>query len=65
VAVPGGTGSWNVDAYGKLTRDFLIITRPQHPDLGPEVIPAHRLSNLQFGDGGSKQVKERQHAPPS
>src|SRR5919204_246055 len=63
-AVPGGNGSWNVDAYGKLTRDFLVITWPQHSDLGPEVIPAHRLINIQFGDGGIKQVKENQSAPP-
>jgi hypothetical protein len=63
-AVPGGNGSWNVDAYGKLTRDFLLITRPKHSDLGPEVIPAHRLINIQFGDGGIKQVKENQSAPP-
>jgi hypothetical protein len=64
-AVPGGNGSWNVDAYGKLTRDFLIITRPQHPDLGPEVIPVHRLINVQFGDGGIKEVKETQAASPN
>src|SRR4051794_23367485 len=38
-AVPGGNGSWNVDAYGELTPDFLIVTRPQRPDLGPQVIP--------------------------
>ena len=56
--VPGGNGSWNVDAYGKLTRESLIITRPQMPDLGPEVIPVHRLVKVQFGDGGIKQVKE-------
>jgi hypothetical protein len=59
-AVPGGNGSWNADAYGKLTHDFLLVTRPQHRDLGPEVIPAHRLISIQFGDGGIKQVKESQ-----
>ena len=64
-AVPGGNGSWNVDAYGKLTREFLIVTRPQSPDLGPEVIPVHRLVNVQFGDGGIKQIKEGQPAPPN
>jgi hypothetical protein len=52
-----------VDAYGKLTRDFLIITRPQSRELGPEVIPVHRLVHVQFGDGGIKQVKESQPAP--
>ena len=62
-AVPGGNGSWNVDAYGKLTRDFLIITRPQSRDLGAEVIPVHRLVHIQFGDGGIKQVSENAAAP--
>src|SRR5205823_7271209 len=28
-SVPGHNGSWNVDAYGRLTRDYLIISRPQ------------------------------------
>ena len=57
-AVPGGNGSWNVDAYGELTSDFLIITRPQHRDLGPEVIPVGNLVDVQFGDGGIKEVNE-------
>ncbi len=61
-AVPG-SGSWNVDARGRLTREFLIITRPQRPDLGPQVIPAHRLVSVQFGDGGIKQVDENQPKP--
>jgi hypothetical protein len=62
-AVPGGNGSWNIDAYGKLTRDFLIITRPQLRDSGPEVIPVSRLIRVQFGDGGIKEVKENQPEP--
>jgi hypothetical protein len=62
-AVPGGNGSWNVDAYGRLTREFLIITRPQRKDLGPQVIPVHRLVNVQFGDGGIHQVNENQPKP--
>jgi hypothetical protein len=64
-AVPGGNGSWNVDAYGKLTRDFLLITRPQARDLGPDLIPVHRLVRVQFGDGGIKEVKENQPAAPN
>jgi hypothetical protein len=32
-AAPGGNGSWNVDAHGRLTRDYLFITRPQQHDL--------------------------------
>jgi hypothetical protein len=62
-AVPGGNGSWNVDAYGRLTREFLIITRPQRKDLGPQLIPVHRLVNVQFGDGGINQVNENQPKP--
>ena len=55
-AVPGGNGSFNIDAYGRLTRDFLIITRPQQKELGPQVIPTHRLVSIQFGDGGIKTI---------
>lgn len=57
-AVPGGNGSWNIDAYGELTPNFLIITRPQHRDLGPLVIPVQNLVDVQFGDGGIKKVNE-------
>src|SRR5687768_8167754 len=62
-AVPGGNGSWNIDAHGRLTREFLVITRPQRPDLGLQIIPAHRLVSVQFGDGGIKQVNESQSKP--
>lgn len=61
--VPGGNGSWNIDARGKLTHDFLLITRPQRPDLGAQVIPVHRLLEVQFGDGGIKTVNEGQPNP--
>jgi hypothetical protein len=41
-AVPGGNGSWNVDAYGKLYRDFLVITFPNKPGgAETEIIPTH------------------------
>lgn len=59
-AVPGGNGSWSVEAYGRLTPEHLIITQPQRKDLGPRVIPASRLIEIQFGDGGIKDV-----APPT
>ena len=62
-AVPGGNGSWNVDAHGRLTRDFLVVTRPQQSDVGPLIIPANRLVSVQFGDGGIKQVHENQPKP--
>jgi hypothetical protein len=64
-AVPGGNGSWNIDAHGRLTREFLIITRPQRPGLGPWVIPVHRLVSVQFGDGGIQQVDESHPKPGS
>ena len=57
-AVPGGNGSWNVDAYGKLTRDYLIITFPQKRGFGPRIIPARRLVEIQFGDGGIGAVAD-------
>jgi hypothetical protein len=63
-AVPGGNGSWNVDAYGRLTRQFLFITRPQHPELGEQAVPVWRLLDVQFGDGGIKEVKEGESNPP-
>ena len=63
-AVPAGNGSWNVDAYGRLTRDYLIVTFPQRKDLGPRIIPAHRLVDIQFGDGGVKNVDENRPASP-
>jgi len=62
-AVPGGNGSWNVDAYGRLTHDYLFITTPRQRDLGPQIIPASRLVSIQFGDGGIKQVSENQPKP--
>ena len=62
-AVLGGNGSWNVDAKGVLTRDFLIIKYPQQKELGPRVIPAHRLLDNQFGDGDIKKVGESQPVP--
>lgn len=57
-AVPGGNGSWNVDATGRLTNQYLIITYPQKLSLGPRIIPAHRLVDLQFGNGGIETVHE-------
>jgi hypothetical protein len=56
--VPGGNGTWNTDAYGQLTRDYLIITYPQKKGLGPRIIPARRLVDIQFGDGGIKTVAD-------
>lgn len=51
--VPGGNGSWNVDARAVLTDRFLIITDRSHSqELGPLVIPVERLYSVQFGDGG-------------
>ncbi len=54
--IPGGNGSWNVDASGKLTHDFVFITRQQQPT---EIIPVSRLVSIQFGDGGIAQVDKQ------
>ena len=62
-AVPGGNGSWNVDAYGRLPRDYLFITHPKQKDAGLEVIPASRIVSIHFGDGGIKTVNENQPSP--
>lgn len=56
--VPGGNGSWNVDAYGRLTRDYLIITYPQKRGLGQHIIPERRLVEIQFGHGGIEAVAD-------
>ena len=61
--VPGGNGTWNLDMHGRLTREFLIITRLQHADMGPEIIPVSRLVNVWFGDGGIKVVNEGKPNP--
>jgi len=58
VVMPGGGGSLKVDAYGKLTSEFLIITYPNRKDLNENIIPVHRLLSIQFGDGGVKTVDE-------
>jgi hypothetical protein len=62
-AVPGGNGSWNVDAHGRLTQDFLVIAYPGKKGLGPRVIPTRRLVDIQFGDGGIQQVAENPASP--
>ena len=57
-AVPGRNGSFNVDAYGTLTSDYLTITYPQRKGLGPRIIPASRILDIQFGDGGINKIDE-------
>ena len=44
---------------------MLLIVEPQRIDLGPLVIPAHRLVSIQFGDGGIKEVDENKPNPGS
>jgi hypothetical protein len=61
-AVPGGNGSWNVDARGKLTTRFLIVTYPPEKQLGPLVIPVERLLEVQFGTGGIEKIEHGGHA---
>ena len=54
IVLPSGGGGLKVDAYGKLTSDFLFITYPQRKDLGQHIIPVNRLLSIQFGDGSIK-----------
>ena len=56
-AVPGGNGSWNVDARGKLTSKFLVITYNNRAGLREHVIPIDRLYEVQFGDGDLVRIK--------
>jgi hypothetical protein len=53
-ALPGGGGGLKVDAYGRLTSQFLIITYPNMKGLKEHIIPVNRLLSIQFGDGGIK-----------
>ena len=60
VQVPGGSGSWNVDAYGKLYSGFLVVVvNPQNKDATQQVIPIQRLVSVEFGDGGIKTVNPK------
>jgi hypothetical protein len=56
-AVPGGSGSWNMDMRGRLYTTELEVTFPGNRDLGPLYIPWSRIVSIQFGDGGRKQVR--------
>jgi hypothetical protein len=49
-AVPGGNGSWNEQRYGKLYRDYLVVTHPAKKNWGVLVIPAGRLREVHFAD---------------
>jgi len=61
--VPGGNGKWNINAYGKLYHDFLIVRFPDSPGLDHQAIPVHRLFFVQFGDGGIKEVAGESPSP--
>lgn len=47
-AVPGGNGSWNERRYGKLYRDYLVVTKPADKSWGVLVLPASRLQAVHF-----------------
>jgi hypothetical protein len=53
-APPDTGGTWNVDAYGKLTSQALVLTYPGRREFGPHIIPFERIIDIQFGDGGIK-----------
>jgi hypothetical protein len=42
------------EVHGRLTPDFLILTRPRLKNSTAEVIPVSRLISLEFGEGGIK-----------
>jgi hypothetical protein len=58
-ALPSGGGSLKVDAYGRLTSQFLIITYPNMKELKEHIIPVNRLLSIQFGDGGVKTTGQQ------
>lgn len=62
-AVPGGNGSWNVDAYGKLTRDYLIVSYPHDKSDELNIIPHHCLLHVKFGDAGRKVIDSNPTPP--
>jgi hypothetical protein len=55
-AVPGGHGSWNVDAKVKVTEAAAVITFQGATDPSPLVIPLSRVISVQLGDAGIKTV---------
>jgi len=57
-AVPGDTGSWNVDMAGRLFTTHLELERRAQKDLGVQVIPMSRIVSIQFGDGGILETEQ-------
>ena len=51
-SVPGGSGSWNMDLYGRLYSTHIEITNRQANNMGPKIILVDKLDFVQFGDGG-------------
>lgn len=49
-AVPGGNGTWNVDRYGKLYRDYLVVTDLSNERWGVQVIPTSRIYEIHFSE---------------
>jgi hypothetical protein len=62
---PEGGGTWNVDAYGTLTAQALVITYPGRRELGPHIIPFDRVVEVRFGDGGIQNPGLGSHADHS
>lgn len=52
VSFPGGSGSWDMDLYGRLFITHLEVVNNQQRDLGPMIIPFERIDSIQFGEGG-------------
>ncbi|HOJ61920.1 MAG TPA: hypothetical protein PK878_16680 [bacterium] len=56
-AVPGGTGSFNMDMSGRLFTTHLEIENRRVQTV-LRIIPFHRLVEVQFGDGGIKSIAQ-------
>jgi hypothetical protein len=59
-AVPGRNGSWNVDAYGRLSREFLTITRTQAARVGL----ATKITRTRAGYSLNGKMTVRDEIPP-
>ncbi len=57
-AVPGRSGASNVNAYGTLYENYLVITYPDKKNFAEHVVPTRFLREVRFGTGGIAKVAE-------
>ncbi|MFH1744114.1 MAG: hypothetical protein ABIH23_34355 [bacterium] len=55
-AVPGRSGSWNMDMYGRLYASHLEIELRKSENASPKIIPLNRIVEITFGNGGIREV---------